>query len=237
MIYSRPAAQFEALLSGAPTGLVGTLGVRIIDTPAGTTVLARTTAGIAEQPPGSGIYSVALTAPNVEGSYSVVWDTGGGSPVFSAEELVVSGAAQPPIAEPAGGAYAAVADVEALNTARAFTASSRPNTADVVGYLADTAAVLDGILVERGYVVPVSPVATAARQLLRHLNARGAYALAERAAAQSPHRDRAEEMWAEAQKMLHDGQLELAVASRDSSTSFARAPAGASAYFTRSMEW
>lgn len=90
MIYVQPGLPFEATTSAAPTGLTGTMGVRIIDLPAGTAVLARTTAGISEQPPGSGIYSVALTAPSAAGSYLVVWDTGGVSPVFASEELRVA---------------------------------------------------------------------------------------------------------------------------------------------------
>lgn len=91
MIYAKPAQSFDATLQGAPTGLVGTLGVRIIDQPAGTLMLARTTSGISEQPVGSGIYSTALTAPAVNGTYLVVWDTGGLAPVFASEELQVAG--------------------------------------------------------------------------------------------------------------------------------------------------
>jgi hypothetical protein len=91
MIYARPADTFDATTNGAPTGLTGTLGVRVIDQPAGATMLARTTAGISEQPPGSGIYSVTLIAPAIAGSYLVVWDTGGATPVYALEELQVAG--------------------------------------------------------------------------------------------------------------------------------------------------
>ena len=55
-IYASPSATIEAALQGAATGLVGTLGVRIIDTPSGATFLARTTTGIVENVAGSGIY-------------------------------------------------------------------------------------------------------------------------------------------------------------------------------------
>jgi hypothetical protein len=45
MIYALPGASFEATLTGAPTGLTGTIGVRILDN-AGGTSLARQTTGI-----------------------------------------------------------------------------------------------------------------------------------------------------------------------------------------------
>jgi len=109
MIYSAPSSSFEATLDGAPTGLTGTLGVQILDTPGNNVVLGRTTGGISEAPTGSGIYSVALAAPATQGTYSVVWDTGGGTPVYASEDLVVTSTAPvvvapvaPPPAPPGG---------------------------------------------------------------------------------------------------------------------------------------
>lgn len=90
MIYAQPGTTFEATTQNAPTGLTGTIGVRIIDQPAGTAMVARTTAGISEQPPGSGIYSTTLTAPDAAGTYLVVWDTGGATPAFASEGLQVA---------------------------------------------------------------------------------------------------------------------------------------------------
>lgn len=91
MIYITPGNTFEATLSGAPTGLTGTLGVRILNNAGGTT-LARTTAGIAEFPAGSGFYTVTLTAPTTTGQYSIFWDTGSVGPTTTAsEDLVVTG--------------------------------------------------------------------------------------------------------------------------------------------------
>lgn len=87
MIYATPGSTFEADSSGAATGLVGTIGVRILHPAAGTTFLARTTAGITEQPAGSGIYFVSLTAPDDAGTYSIVWDDGS---AYAPEELVVT---------------------------------------------------------------------------------------------------------------------------------------------------
>jgi hypothetical protein len=89
-IYAPPATTIEAALTGASTGLVGTLGIRILDTPSGVTFLARTTAGIVENPAGSGIYEWSGTGPSTAGTYSVVWDTGGATPVFTQEDLVVT---------------------------------------------------------------------------------------------------------------------------------------------------
>lgn len=88
-MYAQPDTTVTAILEG-PTGLVGTLGVRI-ENPDGTTHTARTTAGIVEVEAGSGVYVKAnLTAPDTVGTYIILWDTGGGSPVFSTEELVVT---------------------------------------------------------------------------------------------------------------------------------------------------
>lgn len=91
MITAAPGASFEAVVQGFPTGLAGTAGVRVIDN-AGATTIARTTAGIAEYPAGSGVYAVTLTAPAAAGQYSVVWDQGGAlSPSkVAVEDLVVS---------------------------------------------------------------------------------------------------------------------------------------------------
>jgi hypothetical protein len=67
-----PSTSFEAVAK-FPTGLTGTLGVRIIDN-AGATTIARVTAGIAEYPAGSGIYAKTLTSPGTAGQYTIVWD-------------------------------------------------------------------------------------------------------------------------------------------------------------------
>ena len=90
MIYSQPDTEFEASLQDATSGLGGTLGVRILDTPGNNVILGRTTVGIVENPEGSGIYSVTLTAPDQRGTYSIVWDTGGETPDFAIEELIVT---------------------------------------------------------------------------------------------------------------------------------------------------
>jgi hypothetical protein len=94
MIYVRPGLTFTAILSSAPTGLVGTLGVRLLD-PTGAIVIARTTSGIAEVPAGSGEYVGTLVAPVTSGAFIVFWDNGVVSPSTTAsEELTVT--ASPP---------------------------------------------------------------------------------------------------------------------------------------------
>jgi hypothetical protein len=84
-IYAQKGAGFEATAQGFDTGLVGTLGVRILDNVGGTT-MPRTTAGISELVPGSGLYAVTLIAPQVIGEYTVAWDDGQPGPEHSAAE-------------------------------------------------------------------------------------------------------------------------------------------------------
>lgn len=69
-----PGDLFEEVVGNQPTGLAGVIGVRIVDN-TGTTTDPRRTAGITEQPAGSGIYVVVLTAPSTTGQYSMIWDT------------------------------------------------------------------------------------------------------------------------------------------------------------------
>lgn len=114
MIYAQPEASFEATLAGAPTGLTGTLGVRLLDNGGGTT-LARQTSGVAEFPAGSGFYAVTLTAPSEPGQYSVFWDNGSVGPTTtSAEDLVVSRTLAPP-SVPGPGEFALVSLEQARN--------------------------------------------------------------------------------------------------------------------------
>lgn len=131
--------------------------------------------------------------------------------------------------------YATVLDVKALNPARTFTASTRPNDTQVVGYLTEAAAVLDGILAARGFALPVPIVATSALELLEHYCAIGAWYMVENAADSSPHRDAAERAWIAAQRMLRDGLVEPVGLTRDTTTGRARAATVATPYFSRLM--
>jgi hypothetical protein len=132
-------------------------------------------------------------------------------------------------------AYATVSDVRSLNPARTFTGSSRPSASDVIGYLTETAAVLDGILSARNYVLPVPIVATNALELLEGYNAIGAWYLSETAADSSPHREAAERAWNLAQKMLRDGLIEPVGLTRDITTGRARAASVPTPVFFRGM--
>lgn len=91
MIEALPGRTIEVQADNFPEGQAGTIGVRILDTPGGAVVMPRTTTGIVEAPPNSGLYSVSLVAPAVAGSYSIVWDTGGADPAYAREELRVTG--------------------------------------------------------------------------------------------------------------------------------------------------
>ena len=67
---------------GSKTGLVGTIGVTLLN-PDGSVYIARATAGIYEI--GGGCYGKNITFPdNWKGS--IMWDTGGASPVYAVED-------------------------------------------------------------------------------------------------------------------------------------------------------
>jgi hypothetical protein len=88
MIRAAPGAAFEAYVSVFPSGLAGTLGVRIRDG-AGGDFLARTTAGIAEDVTVGiqAVYRRSFEAPLEAGQYWLVWDDGA---ELSLEELLVT---------------------------------------------------------------------------------------------------------------------------------------------------
>src|SRR5688572_10015654 len=76
IITAIPGATFEAPLNGA-TDLAGPLTVGIYDSPDELTALyGPSSAGIVENPVDSGLYAVELTAPEDEGTYSIVWTDG-----------------------------------------------------------------------------------------------------------------------------------------------------------------
>lgn len=132
-------------------------------------------------------------------------------------------------------AYATVSDVQQQNVVRTISATSRPNASQVIDWLEQTAAVLDGLLRESGYSLPVPTTATQVLKLLEHYNALGAAALVERGAPTSDRRKEAQELWEGAQKMLRDDLLNLD-APRDEATRTIRAPAYATPMFTRDQE-
>jgi hypothetical protein len=107
---------FETTAENFPTGLAGTIGVRITDPGTATTIVARSTTGITEYPAGSGLYAAVRSFPTgtPSGVYRADWDTGGGSPHFASEEIVYTAAfdtGSTPIDAPL--TYASVADLRA----------------------------------------------------------------------------------------------------------------------------
>lgn len=126
MIEAQASKPFDASLEGAASGLVGAIGVRVIDGSSQTTVVPRTTAGIAEYPAGSGVYSVELTAPAAPGHYLVLWDQGEPltpAATFTEELLVYAG--PPPAAGHAAGMLASVEELKRyLRTAGTVSAGA-----------------------------------------------------------------------------------------------------------------
>lgn len=88
MITTQPGATFDASTTAGPM-LVGTLGVRILDSE-GADFLARTTADIAEDlnVGTTSVYRREFTAPTVAGRYTIVWDDAADN--VQIEELVVT---------------------------------------------------------------------------------------------------------------------------------------------------
>lgn len=132
--------------------------------------------------------------------------------------------------------YASPTQVYALNTGRTFTASSKPNVAQVQQFIDQTAGVIDGILSEKSYVTPM--VSTSALVTISYYNALGAACLVERAAPTSDERRKeACEMWSEAQSMLRSGSVQFPDAAVNTSSDMPRSNLPATAMFTRDMEF
>lgn len=139
MIYARPGHDFTALLEGAPTGMVGTLRVKLLKTD-GTDATAWSTAGIIEIG-STGNYIAVRTAPAVEQptDFILLWNK---DPVNVTEDVHV--AWEPPGAEtdPLNISWRpSLAEVAALLRTRTkdnmgtelgtFTADTRPTAAEV----------------------------------------------------------------------------------------------------------
>lgn len=88
-IYAKPGDKVSISLTGAPTGLAGTMGVTVLHKGTGTPIIARFTAGITELPAGSGRYETNFICPAV-GEYVVFWDNGEIGPATTASEDLIS---------------------------------------------------------------------------------------------------------------------------------------------------
>jgi hypothetical protein len=102
MLSVRPGATFTALLEANPGDQPGIA----IENTDGTTVVARTVAGIVELEAGSGTFAKDdLVAPSQAGTYVLLWDNGGAPPTYVTEELRVTYTA-PELVEAVGPGYA-----------------------------------------------------------------------------------------------------------------------------------
>lgn len=133
--------------------------------------------------------------------------------------------------------YATPTQVYEQNTGRVFTATSRPNIGQVQSYIDHTAGVIDGILSEKSYTVPVATGATGARLVLELYNAIGAAKMVEDAAPTSDRRKEATEMWKWAQEMLKSGAIEFPDAEQSTSHDMPASNLPATPMFTRDMQF
>jgi hypothetical protein len=115
-LYAKPSESIEVSVEAGTTGLVGTLGVQVINVATDVATIARTTAGISEVPAGSGLYFVNLPAPSIPGSYIVLWDKGSITPASVAYDLLTvnaEGVAPAPSEETTEGNLISLAQLKA----------------------------------------------------------------------------------------------------------------------------
>lgn len=126
------------------------------------------------------------------------------------DTYVMQPIAYPPPPIPSELLYCDLADVLAREPMQTVTASTNPSISDVQGYIADACAQLNGILVNKGYEIPIVGASNPdAFALLHSLAVNGAWAQFAAAAPSSPNKDRAAAAWTAAQKMLGDAQFVL----------------------------
>jgi len=135
---------FEAVVSDAPEGLVGTMTVEVYDPSDGAGVVAPTANGIAEVKPGT--YRAYLLVPEA-GTYRIRWTTPDGD--TAEEELTVSSSFVPP---PGEGKYPTVDEVGAILRARTqdehddeigtFNESTRPTAGEVENMIRNAGGVV-----------------------------------------------------------------------------------------------
>lgn len=96
-------------LGAANTGLTGTVRFRLLDNDqvADDPIYGPSSAGIIEDPTGSGSYVFDGTAPDTAGNYARAWDRGAGTDLIYDEDLIVSSNAP---GGPATGDYYATVD-------------------------------------------------------------------------------------------------------------------------------
>lgn len=104
--------------------------------------------------------------------------------------------------------YATVANVQALTPARKLGQGGNPSPADVQLYLELVESEINGILVERGYAVPVSEKESPqAFGMLRRIAIEGTVAQIEASAGNGPNIDRARKTYERSIERLEDARL------------------------------
>ena len=131
--------------------------------------------------------------------------------------------------------YATVSDLQGLAPVRKFTANSQPNASQIVRFLDDGAAHIDGILLAIGYSLPIPTTATQALAIARQGNALYAWSRVENAAPVSDDVERANTAWTDWQESLRLGHIELAL-DRGNDV-LPRVGGVATPWFTRDMDF
>ena len=94
-IYFKAGATHYLELENAPTGLAGTLTLRVFRKSDKADAIAATTAGITEYPAGSGHYWKAVDL--ADGEYTAYWSWGEGSDHNASDDLVVTASGAPAV--------------------------------------------------------------------------------------------------------------------------------------------
>lgn len=151
---------------GFATGLVGTIGFRILEED-GSEYAARTTSGISESPAGSGIYLATFTRPTVLGTYRVVWDDG--TTFAEDEDLIEVGVTTDPLPDSivlaSGDAYASFGEVMARGGGLLQSVEDEgtvPTTGQIAAWCTQASREADSIIRARGQAVPVEGTAATA---------------------------------------------------------------------------
>lgn len=123
-----------------------------------------------------------------------------------------------------GTGYCTASDVCSLAKAVTLGVGDNPTLQDVQGYILMTAGQIDGVLVNRGFEVPVNTASfPEAQGLLCWVNATGAAAMLQESAPIAPNVDRAQKAYAAAMQMLADAKFSLDIPS-DQERAKVRAP-------------
>lgn len=214
------------------------VGVQIVQFP---DVIVERTTTVTQIAPG--VFEASLIAPSVAGDYAILWDANETEGSWRWQDLRVTTSLYVPGSgdqeDPAPATvYTTAEEVHALNVGRRmFTETSQPNLIQVEGYIEDIAAILNAVLADLGYTVPVPAEATEARGLLNSLNTLGAAWLVEEAAPTSDRRKDFQARWEAQLCLLKDGHLGLTDAPRDISIGRPRSGFPATAMISRDMEF